>query len=364
MRIRAQSLDAVRSLGTVSPLSISVLLRPRPSLRAGVTEARSSAPTRPEATRVAASALLGIREDSPSRCMTRCMRVAQNARLKRLCLRATSRRTRTWAHDAATSTKEDIVTTENTSSGTTAALVIVESYFGSTRTIAEAIAAGLSETGAQARVLDVDRAPDVLPADLDRLVLGAPTHNRGLPTAGTRATACKKQGATTSATGVREWLAAVPIPASTRVAAFDTVVGRNWLPRRSPRRCDARAEASQPSRASSSRRARAPWATARRRRPATGGVSWPRHRRHPAGSADIGDLHRQLPGYGDARDTARLRPDRRPRRLADHQTPEVSSRERTSRGSAERRAPPGAATRHRARHGRMLRRPSGSRAGQ
>ena len=217
MRIRAQSLDAVRSLGTVSPLSISVLLRPRPSLRAGVTEARSSAPTRPEATRVAASALLGIREDSPSRCMTRCMRVAQNARLKRLCLRATSRRTRTWAHDAATSTKEDIVTTENTSSGTTAALVIVESYFGSTRTIAEAIAAGLSETGAQARVLDVDRAPDVLPADLDRLVLGAPTHNRGLPTAGTRATACKKQGATTSATGVREWLAAVSIPASTRL---------------------------------------------------------------------------------------------------------------------------------------------------
>ena len=157
------------------------------------------------------------------------MRVAQNARLKRLCLRATSRRTRTWAHDAATSTKEDIVTTESTSSGTTAALVIVESYFGSTRTIAEAIAAGLSETGAQARVLDVDRAPDVLPADLDRLVLGAPTHNRGLPTAGTRATACKKQGATTSATGVREWRAAVSIPASTRVAAFDTVVGRNWL---------------------------------------------------------------------------------------------------------------------------------------
>ena len=111
------------------------------------------------------------------------------------------------------------MTTENTSSGTTAALVIVESYFGSTRTIAEAIAAGLSGTGAQARVLDVDRAPDVLPADLDRLVLGA----------GTRATACKKQGATTSATGVREWLAAVSIPASTRVAAFDTVVGRNWL---------------------------------------------------------------------------------------------------------------------------------------
>ena len=35
------------------------------------------------------------------------------------------------------------MTTENTSSGTTAALVIVESYFGSTRTIAEATAAGV-----------------------------------------------------------------------------------------------------------------------------------------------------------------------------------------------------------------------------
>ena len=160
--------------------------------------------------------------------MTRCMRVAQNARLKRLCLRATSRRTRTWAHDAATSTKEDIVTTENTSSGTTAALVIVESYFGSTRTIAEAIAAVLSETGAQARVLDVDRAPDVLPADLDRLVLGAPTHNRGLPTAGTRATACKKQGATTSATGVREWLAAVVTSGQGPLGDGEEAAARDW----------------------------------------------------------------------------------------------------------------------------------------
>lgn len=64
---------------------------------------------------------------------------------------------------------------------TAAALVIVESYFGATRTVAEAVAAGLTDAGVRARVLDVDQAPDAPPADLDLLILGAPTHNRGLP---------------------------------------------------------------------------------------------------------------------------------------------------------------------------------------
>ena len=104
---------------------------------------------------------------------------------------------------------------------TAAALVIVESYFGATRTVAEAVAAGLTDAGVRARVLDVDRAPDAPPADLDLLILGAPTHNRGLPTTSTRATARKR--------GVREWLATASIPASPRVAAFDTVTAKNWL---------------------------------------------------------------------------------------------------------------------------------------
>ena len=107
------------------------------------------------------------------------------------------------------------------------ALVIVESHFGNTRTIARAVAAGLADAGVRASVLDADRA-GAPPADLDLLILGAPTHNRGLPTTSTRATA-RKRGAATPARGVREWLATASIPASPRVAAFDTVTAKNWL---------------------------------------------------------------------------------------------------------------------------------------
>ena len=111
----------------------------------------------------------------------------------------------------------------------TTALVIVESHFGNTRTIARAVAAGLADAGVRASVLDADRA-GAPPADLDLLVLGAPTHNRGLSTAGSRA-AARKQGATAAAGdgGLREWLATASIPPRTRVAVFDTVTARNWL---------------------------------------------------------------------------------------------------------------------------------------
>ena len=109
------------------------------------------------------------------------------------------------------------------------ALVIVESHFGNTRTIARAVAAGLADAGVRASVLDADRA-GAPPANLDLLVVGAPTHNRGLPTAGSRA-AARRQGATAGVGdgGVREWLATASIPARTRVAVFDTVTARNWL---------------------------------------------------------------------------------------------------------------------------------------
>ena len=61
----------------------------------------------------------------------------------------------------------------------TRALIIVESYFGNTRAIAEAVSTGLIEGGVDAQIIDVSQAPSALPADLDLLVLGAPTHNRG-----------------------------------------------------------------------------------------------------------------------------------------------------------------------------------------
>ena len=111
----------------------------------------------------------------------------------------------------------------------TRALIIVESCFGNTRAIAEAIAAGLIEGGVEAQVTDVSRAPSALPADLDLLVLGAPTHNRRLPTTTTRAKACAQAGSGEASPGIGEWLETVAIPASIDAAAFDTVISKGWL---------------------------------------------------------------------------------------------------------------------------------------
>ena len=111
----------------------------------------------------------------------------------------------------------------------TRALIIVESCFGNTRAIAEAVAAGLIEGGVEAQMVDVAQAPGALPEDLDLLVLGAPTHNRGLPTTATRAKAQAQVGAGGASQGISEWLGNAEIPASLSVAAFDTVISRGWL---------------------------------------------------------------------------------------------------------------------------------------
>lgn len=111
----------------------------------------------------------------------------------------------------------------------TRALIVVESYFGNTHAIAEAVSTGLIEGGIDAQVTDVSQAPSALPADLDLLVLGAPTHNRGLPTAATRAKARAQTGSGKASHGIGEWLETVAIPASTTAAAFDTVISKGWL---------------------------------------------------------------------------------------------------------------------------------------
>lgn len=111
----------------------------------------------------------------------------------------------------------------------TRALIIVESCFGNTRAIADSIAAGLIDGGVDAQVVDIDEAPSSLPADLDLLMLGAPTHNRGLPTTATRAKAHAQAGADGASQGISQWLGNAEIPASLSVAAFDTVISKNWL---------------------------------------------------------------------------------------------------------------------------------------
>ncbi|WP_207208485.1 flavodoxin family protein [Nocardioides glacieisoli] len=126
-------------------------------------------------------------------------------------------------------------TTPTTGSGRrTTALVVFESMFGNTAHAARAIADGLTEVGVSVDVVDVASAPEELPADLDLLVVGAPTHAFGLSRPSTRADAVR-QGADPdhAAVGIREWLGAVRVPAgaTTTVGVFDTHATQvRWLP--------------------------------------------------------------------------------------------------------------------------------------
>ena len=111
--------------------------------------------------------------------------------------------------------------------------------FGNTEQVARAVAGGLATGGIDAVVVDVAAAPVDLPADLDLLVLGAPTHAFSLSRPSTRADAVR-QGAPPerAARGLREWLSAVlrwtrgtarsrqsSTPASRRYAGLPTAAG-------------------------------------------------------------------------------------------------------------------------------------------
>ena len=61
------------------------------------------------------------------------------------------------------------------------ALVVVETYFGNTRHIADVVANHLRSDGIDAEVVDVVEAPTELEDGIELLVIGAPTHDLGLP---------------------------------------------------------------------------------------------------------------------------------------------------------------------------------------
>ena len=110
------------------------------------------------------------------------------------------------------------------------ALVVHESMFGNTETVARAVADGLVEAGAEVRVESVREAAADL-GGVDLLVVGGPTHAFGMSRASTRADAVTK-GATAEAAagpGIREWIDDLD-PATTAVACFDTRVRRPRVP--------------------------------------------------------------------------------------------------------------------------------------
>jgi hypothetical protein len=111
-------------------------------------------------------------------------------------------------------------------------VVVYESMFGNTREIAEAVARGLGGPGT-VEVREVSAVGD-LPADLELLVVGGPTHAFSMSKPATRADAVTKphEGEIVSTgIGLREWIDSLP-SADHRVgiATFDTRVRHPRLP--------------------------------------------------------------------------------------------------------------------------------------
>ncbi|WP_457207557.1 flavodoxin family protein [Nocardioides sp. P5_C9_2] len=102
-------------------------------------------------------------------------------------------------------------------------LMVYESMWGNTREVAEAVADRL---GDDVTVVEVADAPARLPAGLDLLVVGGPTHAFSMSRAGTRRSAVEK-GAEVGHVerGIREWLEEVEAGEPVDVATFDTRVG-------------------------------------------------------------------------------------------------------------------------------------------
>lgn len=104
------------------------------------------------------------------------------------------------------------------------ALVVYESMFGNTRKIAETVAVGIGEH-MPVHLVEVAHAPVTLDPDIQLLVVGGPTHARGMTTAQTRSDAADRaEGPMVSrGIGMRDWLLALrPAAKSTMAAAFDT----------------------------------------------------------------------------------------------------------------------------------------------
>ena len=105
------------------------------------------------------------------------------------------------------------------------ALVVFESMFGNTETIARAIGEGI-ESSMHADVVEVGAAPDTVPADVTLLVVGGPTHAFSMSWPTTRRDAAQRVTAVVSRDrGIREWLGGLPGAApATEAATFDTRV--------------------------------------------------------------------------------------------------------------------------------------------
>lgn len=113
------------------------------------------------------------------------------------------------------------------------AVVVYESMFGATRTVAQAIAEGLAAAtpGIEVAIVNVNEADAVTVAAADLLVVGGPTHAHGMSRPESRAEAVKwaddsERNLTLEpqapGMGIREWLETLGESAGRFGAAFDT----------------------------------------------------------------------------------------------------------------------------------------------
>ena len=105
-------------------------------------------------------------------------------------------------------------------------LIVVESSFGNTMAVAEALAAALRGSTGQddVTVVQTDDAPGVLPPGVDLLLVGAPTHAFTLPTPKSREQAARKGAFATTKVGVREWIEQLAPRPDLPVQTFDTSI--------------------------------------------------------------------------------------------------------------------------------------------
>ena len=104
------------------------------------------------------------------------------------------------------------------------ALVVYESLWGNTEQVARAVAEGLT-SALEVEVCEVGDAPGSPTPDVDLVGVGGPTHAFSMTRASTREDARSRGADHGGATGLREWLAALPDGEhAQRVATFDTRV--------------------------------------------------------------------------------------------------------------------------------------------
>lgn len=116
------------------------------------------------------------------------------------------------------------------------ALVLYESIYGNTKSIAEAVAQGM---GDGAEVLPVQSA-ELPGSDVDLLVLGGPTHMHGMSTGRSRQMAVEAsredddtqrvEELAADEPGLRTWIRDLPQGAGRQAATFDTRADKSaWL---------------------------------------------------------------------------------------------------------------------------------------